>query len=126
MRAHVLACPRGSILRLPTRGSSGATKCRWGSSTYPLAQGSSEAAKCQEDGLYTLPAIKQILSSGPAIMIFMSAYLPRHYTTRVVPLDYRACGRRPIKYRRDVWTGRLQGLVGTAKLPPGHNGLQQY
>jgi hypothetical protein len=71
--SRATACPHGSIPRLPARGSSGATTCQRGSSTRPLTQGSSEPAKCHEDGLYTLPAIKQILPGGPTIMIFIGA-----------------------------------------------------
>jgi hypothetical protein len=53
------------------------------------------------------------------------AYLPRHYATRVAPCVCRACSGRPIKCRRDVWAGRLQGRVSTADLQPAHSGLPQ-
>jgi hypothetical protein len=44
-----------------------------GSSTHLLAQGSSEAATCPEDGLYKLQAIKQISPVDLAIMISIEA-----------------------------------------------------
>jgi hypothetical protein len=74
-----------------------------------------------------LPAIKQILPGGPAIMIFIGAR-GRVSSKALHNKGYSAQlqGRRPIKCRRDMWAGRLQGLADTAELPLGHNGFPQY
>jgi hypothetical protein len=117
------ACPRGSGSRLPARGRHvsprlrlpspgfGAATRRPGSSTRLLAQCSSEAVTCPEDGLYKLQAIKQIslmtrLSWSPSGRVHV--YLPRHYATRAAPRVRKACSRWPIKYRRYVWADRSQ------------------
>jgi hypothetical protein len=50
----------------------------------------------------------------------MRTYLPRHYAIRVALRIRKACSRRPIKYRRDVWAGRSQWF---ATVPSGSTTL---
>jgi hypothetical protein len=57
-----------------------------------------------------------------------SKYVPRHYATRAASHVRKACSRRPIKYRRDVWQAGHSGLSqcrvvqqlwATERLQPG-------
>jgi hypothetical protein len=59
--------------RLPGQGSSGAAMCHLGSNTYLLAQDSSRATTCPEDGLCRLQAIKQISHGDLNIMMSIRA-----------------------------------------------------
>jgi hypothetical protein len=125
--SRAATCPRGSGSRLPARGGSGAATRRLGSSTRHLAQGSSEVAKCPEDGLYKLQAIKQI-SLGDLAMISIGARArvsSKALCDKGCSARSQGVRRRPIKYRRDVWAGSLQGRASIADLQPGHSGLPQ-
>jgi hypothetical protein len=87
------------------QGSSGAATCYLGSSTHLLAQGSSGAATCHLGSAGCKQLNKYPLAARPSRSPSgrVRLYLPRRYVTRAAPHTRKACSRRLIKCRRDVW-----------------------
>jgi hypothetical protein len=141
-RLGAATCPRGSGSRLPSRGSSGAATCPHGSgSRLPprvtwapaptiwlmaalelprvLRTGSVD---CKQINKYPLETRPSWPPSGR-----VRVYLPRHYATRVASHARKACSRRSIKCRWDVWQAGcsdpsqcrvVQQLCATVRLQP--------